>query len=98
MRLIDGERVEHILRDMAKDKHNQNATTSWANALEDFAEMISGVPTIEAEPVRHGMWKRVTAYEGSDFCFYECSICGEPWWFKMNYCAKCGAKMDKVEE
>lgn len=58
---------------------------------------IEAMPTIDAEPRRHGKWIYVPACEGADFGFYKCSLCGEPSWFKENYCANCGAKMEGAE-
>ena len=64
---------------------------------------IDIMPTIEAEPVRHGRWMETeySAYDNS----YKCSACGEVWEFiegtpkdnGANYCPNCGAKMDKEE-
>jgi DNA-directed RNA polymerase subunit RPC12/RpoP len=55
------------------------------------------LPTIEAEPVRHGQWNCIDEDGG----VYRCSACGEEWYLEagtpkennMNYCMKCGAKM-----
>ena len=61
---------------------------------------IRPAPTIEAEPVRHGRWETIEDYDGD--CIYRCSVCGEEWTLiagtpkdnNMNYCPRCGAKMD----
>jgi hypothetical protein len=49
---------------------------------------IAGLPTIEAEPVKHGRWM---------YPFY-CSECGfTPYYssdLTYNYCPNCGARMD----
>ena len=47
------------------------------------------------EHLRHGKWKQIKAPLGSDFIFYQCSICGETRWHEENYCPHCGALMDK---
>lgn len=62
-------------------------------------EDISNAPTVDAEPVRHGRWKRTNSYPNIIFC----SECGEPFeksnsiecW---NYCPNCGARMDVQNE
>lgn len=48
------------------------------------------LPTIEAEPVRHGRW--VQRRNGE----YHCTNCGreEKFIFQKNYCPMCGARMD----
>ena len=59
---------------------------------------LSYLPTIEAEPVRHGRW------EFKHPNGWACSECGE-WGLmidnrgicKSNYCPNCGAKMDGAD-
>lgn len=61
------------------------------------------MPTVDAEPVRHGHW-----IEGNNFHWYSnsCSCCGytrttdikSNGWNQWKYCPNCGAKMDEVEE
>ena len=52
---------------------------------------IDKQPTVDAEPVRHGHWK--VDEDGN----IECSECGHHG-VGDNYCERCGAKMDNVEE
>lgn len=70
--------------------------------FKDFTELepyehISHEYDIDAEIVKHGEWKCVKVPKGADFCFYQCSICGEARWQQENYCANCGARMDEEE-
>lgn len=53
--------------------------------------MVDEAPTVEAVPVRHGRWIKMSDADG---IFYGCSECGE--WHKetSGYCPYCGAKMD----
>lgn len=60
---------------------------------------IIKLPTIDAEPVRHGRW--IKRYDG----IFDCSSCGvrmdlagTPEEYLMHYCPNCGAKMDEVSE
>ena len=54
--------------------------------------IINHMPTIDAEPVRHGKWERV---EYSFVGGYRCSCCGSKALDdSFNYCGYCGAKMD----
>ena len=58
-------------------------------------------PTIDAEPVRHGEWilNPCNLYNNATWV---CSVCGNEWVLidgtpldnQMNYCPKCGARMD----
>ena len=65
--------------------------------LEDIAD----VPTIDAEPVKHGRWNVCTRDVDMRTITVECSECGVCFEVSMfafglcyNYCPNCGAKMD----
>ena len=61
-------------------------------------EDIKNVPTVEAEPVKHGKWKEIVTHNGctSDYdCI--CSNCNESGVPHYKYCPHCGAKMDLEE-
>lgn len=71
--------------------------------LNDVPEWLSYLPTVDAEPVRHGRW--ITwAEAGNDVPseeLYECSACHDAaphlvsgFDFLSAYCPNCGAKMD----
>lgn len=68
------------------------------------ADKLKKMPTVEAEPVRHGRWKEYGDYDDYGDT-YECTSCGElfcmiegtPIENGYDYCPKCGAKMDEVE-
>lgn len=68
-------------------------------------ETISNMPTVEAEPVRHGKWIEEDDYEYGENT-WRCSVCGEPYVLiegtpkqnLYNYCPNCGAKMDEGKE
>lgn len=77
----------------------------WNDAIEEAMHRFVNLPTIEAEPVRHGRWLRGSAYPHHIFC----SVCYAtyipndeiPLWksesyfnVPRNYCPYCGAKMD----
>lgn len=72
--------------------------------LDELAELMDKMPTIDAEPVRYGRWIE-------DKGLYRCSVCSNlwtAWWIvacpkdrmykEMKYCPNCGAKMDEVKE
>lgn len=69
-------------------------------------EYIKQMPTIEAEPVRHGRWNGWTTSkftgrykdydepEFKDYVYYTCSECYRKSAIQELYCPACGAKMD----
>lgn len=88
MRLGD---LDWLIRQLETNKANVNPLDYCTKAT--YAEcitMVKAMATIEAEPVRHGLWEHDT-----------CSVCGAEWFdwanmraFNTNYCPNCGAKMD----
>ena len=72
--------------------------TRWHNG-DGYSEMAvtntKDIPTIEAEPVKHGRW----VYDSCEMEFF-CSVCsreapvGMTTYHITNYCPACGAKMD----
>ena len=60
--------------------------------------LISHIPSVDAEIVRHGRWSgfKAVGVDDDDCYVYRqfCSICNgqSPW--DYNYCPNCGAKMD----
>lgn len=55
------------------------------------ADILSELPTIEAEPVRHGRWIEHKDYPG---LAYLCSECGYFTTVRSYFCPYCGTKMD----
>lgn len=66
-----------------------------SNYIEEF---IDNAPTIDAEPVRHGLWiqsKTVPAYHHCSLCKVARKMqasCNK--YLILRYCPHCGAKMD----
>lgn len=60
-----------------------------------YAGYIHQAPTIDAVPVKHGVWEKVK-YEDDDgyFYLYVHKDCGCEQARERNYCPNCGAKMD----
>ena len=84
MRLIDADAIEKELGVEDRDLYVQH--------------ILDSAPTIEAEPIKHGRWVKISERN------YKCSICND-WWSgeeeeikTFNYCPNCGAKMDEVTE
>lgn len=92
MRLIDADALEYKLHEL----YVQPNIDLW-----QVISIIRHIPTIDAEPVRHGRWEYKSSYMDDDFdrvFEYSCSICGRCIQFyndidQYPYC-HCGAKMD----
>ena len=83
-----------------------NANEFWEDldlAPDDWAKgrtikaILDDVPTVDAEPVRHGRWVNPHMNKYGHPC-HHCSECGFLASQKdRNYCPNCGAKMDLEE-
>ena len=73
----------------------------WWDAIEKADKKMKELPTIEAEPIKHGRWILRKVYEdeyGNGQFNYFCSECGVPAYeFSQPYCHRCGARMDGGE-
>lgn len=104
MRLIDADvlKADYGMADDCK-----NCKTGWRSCQGDntytkmnFCGWLDDAPTVDAVPVRHGRWETVEDWDGDER--YKCSVCGDEWFLEvgnpefnnMNYCPKCGARMD----
>ena len=113
MKYVDADALADRLENLAYDDWNQGIRLTWADACTDLARIVrDDIPTVDAEPVRHGMWAK-TSNAGQDIIF--CSECGyelprvnsfDPQFDlfpklksidKTAYCPNCGCKMDEVE-
>ena len=85
-RLIDAQDAFNVLSD-----YYHHSTHVQHLALQ---EALNKVPTIDAEPVRHGKW-----IETEFLKLRECSCCHVRWGMydteNFIYCPECGARMDK---
>lgn len=59
MRLIDADKLILSVRKWAEDEHSKRTSTTWADAFEDFIDIIENAPAIEAMPVKHANWIEV---------------------------------------
>lgn len=82
MRLIDG---DDLLTAFPYDDEEPTLTISCVRMT------IKHMPTIDAEPIRHGHW--ILDKRGN----YACEFCGNTPYhsnmYNMNYCSNCGAKL-----
>lgn len=96
MRLIDADKLIKKTQEYIDEWNGWEDTRGGMRIIQ---EVIREMPTIEAEPVRHGKWKYIhfKAYKETEFGIYQCSVCGRPWWLTTKYCPHCGAKMEQEE-
>lgn len=87
MRLIDADRINY-------DIYEDDSGTKFVVIRIDD---LSQIPTIEAEPVRHGRLTDITSDEWHAE-WGDCSICGESNHANAKYCQWCGAKLDGESE
>ena len=92
MRLID---ADIILYFKGKDIVGEDAYIT-------DRETIDAMPTVDAEPIRHGHWEKQDDLGSTEWQL--CSICKRITKIDtvfdrvFEYCPHCGAKMDEVEE
>ena len=86
MRLVDADRIVYSWI-IDNDGENHDGVT--------LQSIIDKMPTVDAEPVRHGRWEVV---DGAEPRRYGCSVCKKLSWTEDNYCSYCGAKMDERGE
>lgn len=83
----------------------QNPANSedWLGGVCDAINAVEDVNAVDAAPVVHGKWEEVDDIWGDTH--YRCSACGCEWFLEdgsptengMNYCPRCGARMDAHE-
>jgi hypothetical protein len=72
-----------------KDTIGVKYAIATRQSLLAMLERVQLQPTIDAQPVKYGKWKRNASGE------LNCSYCGyAPKWDDDKFCAGCGAKMD----
>ena len=85
---------EYINKDITLDNVDSidvSNCTDIEDIFTEFEMMIRELPTADVAEVKHGEWIK-------DKNCYTCSECGFYYFAnnsKVNYCPKCGAKMDK---
>ena len=101
MRLIDADTpVKEIrcLKEKANTFGHPDYKLGYISALSCVEGIIASVPTVEAEPVRHGRWipNVVTYYKAyPPYTYqngYKCSLCGRVARSKKEPYCHCGAR------
>jgi hypothetical protein len=80
-----------INADILKAEFTENFVEEYPKPL--IMALIDSVPTVDAEPVKHGVWRRGENFGGE---FRDCSVCNVRHYKVLfwKYCPNCGAKMD----
>lgn len=101
MRLIELDAALDALREVivpAEDiGFGDELTDGYNDGINMAVTVVSVLPTVDAVPVRHGRWKGHYCEDDGIRDGWECSACGEWYYFgenKPNFCPHCGAKMD----
>ena len=99
MRLIDADALSEAM--YRKSFEADDGRQRWDGGLwiryKVFEEARDEAPTVDAVPVRHGRWKRI-----SPAGIYECTKCGQEVMTSdidvYDYCHGCGAEMESLDE
>ena len=104
-KLIDAYELEREMYRKCIDTNEEieKGRAKWDSGLwiryKVFEDSITLAPRVD--PVKHGHWIERTDYVGD--AYYDCSACGESWTTiegdpcdnGMDYCPKCGSRMDE---
>ena len=104
MRPIDADVLQTDLQEHCKavciyTKQERKLDICDSCLLGDAKDYVDRMPTIDAEPIRHGYW----IFNPKDaiemmFTLPKCSQCGAESSDGGNYCSNCGAKMDEISK
>lgn len=93
MDLIERDKLIEILAEM----QGRCATKAALVQNSKIWRKVKDMPTVEAEPVRHGRWNETNYYH-----LRECSCCHTMWGIysveAFDCCPTCGARMDERTE
>lgn len=98
MRLIDADSLmKKVCEGCPRNDCTPDATDTVYGCM--FADSIDSMPTIEAEPVRHGRWIALEGWFNKSIV--KCSVCGNTLDMDgvnagrgdANFCPNCGARM-----
>lgn len=89
VRLIDKQKVQTEIALIAKYIAKSDAQQALIGRI---LFMLDNMPSIDAEPVRHGRW--IPEMNNNDERVYHCSECGCYVTVSSDYCPSCGSKMD----
>ena len=80
------------LRDYQFENFAEVGNEREYNFIDNLVKGIENEPVIEAAPIKHGKWTLVAFNRGIKIC--QCSVCNKRTYGSLEYCGRCGAKMD----
>ena len=91
--------------DLITEENEAGGFTDYSN-YSNLWDEVDDMPAADVQPVKHGRWEEITDYGGWGDTHYRCSVCGEEWYLEdgkpkdnnMNFCPRCGARMDGGEK
>lgn len=99
-RLIDKAKLLEYLAAIKPDEYVSAYGEAAVDVINHVEIYVNEMPTIEAEPIRHGRWiiKRDEFYTAYNMYYAECSECKHTestgMAERIKYCPNCGARMD----
>ena len=90
-----------------KEAKDAGCIDGYSNAIrrdhfDEAIETIESIPTVDAEPVRHGKWRDYQMHQlgfpAHIYMMRQCSVCEHAVENRTPYCPWCGAKMDGERE
>ena len=106
MKLKDADDMIKSLMDMTYYDDEGHTIHDYEDRLAIVKSFVDSVPTVDAEPVRHGAWlpcdkkgyvlTETALRDGRRWYGYKCSECNNIYHGNAftKYCPNCGAKMD----
>ena len=96
MRAIDADALRDRLQNLGYDDWNQGATTTWAEAFNECADMVDEQPTIEPQR-KKGKW--IDNHTTCSECGWQMidDVIESPNIVGFNFCPNCGAEMTEGE-
>lgn len=91
---IEREALKGAFQDIDAGRRDGWTTSlSPEEAADYLAEYLDDIPAADVQEVRHGKWEEIRDAYGQ-LEGWMCKECGREMKAKVNYCPKCGAKMD----
>ena len=95
MRLIDANELKEWVENwFTVNKYYHPYSKSNSIPINELYDILEHMPTIDAEPVKHGKWIDEAEDWRNQIEWFKCSQCDFPTSTAYKYCPNCGARMD----